>query len=188
MCHWNVATFRQEIHSKLLLMSGSPLVQLAPLLTEPWHFMGIGECMCWIFCMRASQLGFSVGTPSTWGYQCKFIFNHFKYKVFNKSYHGVQCFPNTNMNYTLVESILSFMLVVHWYQWPRLLPSLQRLFQARYLTTLSAADYMGLATDEQKSTVHWQTDTDRGKLKYLEENLSVCHCVCYKSHMDWPGI
>jgi hypothetical protein len=30
-------------------------------------------------------------------------------------------------------------------------------------------------------------DTDRGKLKDSEKNLSQCHFVHNKSHMDWPG-
>ena len=35
---------------------------------------------------------------------------------------------------------------------------------------------------------HWWNDTDRGKLKYWERNLSQCHFVQHKSHMDWLGI
>jgi hypothetical protein len=31
-------------------------------------------------------------------------------------------------------------------------------------------------------------DTDRGKLKNLEKNLSQCHFVHNKSHMDWPAL
>jgi hypothetical protein len=30
-------------------------------------------------------------------------------------------------------------------------------------------------------------DTDRGKAKNSEKNLSQCHSVHHKSHMDWPG-
>jgi len=31
-------------------------------------------------------------------------------------------------------------------------------------------------------------DPDRGKPKYWEENLSHCHFVRPKTHMDWPWI
>ena len=30
-------------------------------------------------------------------------------------------------------------------------------------------------------------DTDKGKLQYLEKNLSQLHFVHHKYHMDWPG-
>jgi hypothetical protein len=35
---------------------------------------------------------------------------------------------------------------------------------------------------------HWWNDTDRGKLKYWEKNLSQYHFVHHKTHMDRPGI
>jgi hypothetical protein len=31
---------------------------------------------------------------------------------------------------------------------------------------------------------HWWNETDSGKLKYSEKNLSQCHCVSHKSHID----
>jgi len=35
---------------------------------------------------------------------------------------------------------------------------------------------------------HWWNYTDLGKPEYLETNLSQCHFVYNKSHMDWPRI
>jgi hypothetical protein len=35
-----------------------------------------------------------------------------------------------------------------------------------------------------RATVEWYID--RGKPKDSEKNLSQCHLVCHKSHMDWP--
>jgi hypothetical protein len=35
---------------------------------------------------------------------------------------------------------------------------------------------------------HRWNEIDRGKPKYSEKNLSQCHFVYHKSHMDRPGI
>jgi hypothetical protein len=35
---------------------------------------------------------------------------------------------------------------------------------------------------------HWYNDNDREKLTFLDKNLSQCHFVHHKAHMDWPGI
>jgi hypothetical protein len=35
---------------------------------------------------------------------------------------------------------------------------------------------------------HRWNEIDRGKPKYSGKNLSQCHFVHRKSHMDWPGI
>jgi hypothetical protein len=35
---------------------------------------------------------------------------------------------------------------------------------------------------------HWWNDTERGKPKYTEKNLSQCHFIHHKFHVDWPGI
>lgn len=36
------------------------------------------------------------------------------------------------------------------------------------------------------SMEHWWNYTDLGKPEYLETNLSHCHFVYHKSHMQWP--
>jgi hypothetical protein len=33
----------------------------------------------------------------------------------------------------------------------------------------------------------WQYDIDKCKVKYAEKNLTHCHFVHNKSHVDWPG-
>jgi len=38
------------------------------------------------------------------------------------------------------------------------------------------------------SMERWYCDTDRGKQKYSEENLSKCHFVHKIPLMDWTGI
>jgi hypothetical protein len=38
------------------------------------------------------------------------------------------------------------------------------------------------------SMEHWKNNTDIIKQKYSERNLSQCHCVRHKPHIDWPGI
>jgi len=35
---------------------------------------------------------------------------------------------------------------------------------------------------------YWWNDTDRAAAKSMEENLSECHFIRYKSHIDWPGM
>jgi hypothetical protein len=35
---------------------------------------------------------------------------------------------------------------------------------------------------------HRWNEIDKGKPKYSGKNLSQCHFVHNKSHMDWPGI
>jgi hypothetical protein len=34
----------------------------------------------------------------------------------------------------------------------------------------------------------WWIDTDKGKQKYWDKNLSQCHSVHHTSHVDWSGI
>jgi hypothetical protein len=35
---------------------------------------------------------------------------------------------------------------------------------------------------------HWLNDSDKGKSKYSEKNLSQCHFLHQQSHTDWPGV
>jgi hypothetical protein len=38
------------------------------------------------------------------------------------------------------------------------------------------------------SVEHWWNDSDRGKLRHWERNLSKYHFFHHKRHVDWPGI
>jgi hypothetical protein len=38
------------------------------------------------------------------------------------------------------------------------------------------------------SVEHSWNDSDSEKPQYSDKNLSQCHFVNHKSHMDWPGI
>jgi hypothetical protein len=46
--------------------------------------------------------------------------------------------------------------------------------------------YTTLVVDVWMNMENWWNDTDRGKLKCLEEHLSQCHFLYHKSQMDWP--
>jgi hypothetical protein len=35
---------------------------------------------------------------------------------------------------------------------------------------------------------HWWNDTDMEKPTYSKENMSKCHFLHHKYHMDWPEI
>jgi len=37
-------------------------------------------------------------------------------------------------------------------------------------------------------TEDWWIDTDGGKQKYWDQNLSQCHAFRHKSHVDWSDI
>jgi len=43
------------------------------------------------------------------------------------------------------------------------------------------------ATCTRRGVRNCWNDTDSGKQKYWERNLSQCHCVHRRSHMDWHG-
>lgn len=43
-------------------------------------------------------------------------------------------------------------------------------------------------SDEWMSVVHWWNNIDRTKQNHLERNLTQCHSVDHKSHIDWPWV
>jgi hypothetical protein len=46
-------------------------------------------------------------------------------------------------------------------------------------------DYATSVTEECMSVEKWCKDTGTGKVNYAQKNLSWCHFVCNKCHMDW---
>ena len=53
---------------------------------------------------------------------------------------------------------------------------------------LGEKHYTAWVVDGWMSMEQWWNDSDRGKLKYLDDNLSQCHLVHHKFHTDWPRI
>jgi hypothetical protein len=49
-------------------------------------------------------------------------------------------------------------------------------------------DYIASVIDELMSLKHWWNGTDREELKYSERNLSQCHFVHHKSHVERFGL
>jgi hypothetical protein len=53
---------------------------------------------------------------------------------------------------------------------------------------LGEKHYIAWVVGEWMGMERWWNDTDRGKLKCWKKNLSYCHFIHHKSHMDWPGV
>jgi hypothetical protein len=47
------------------------------------------------------------------------------------------------------------------------------------------SDYTASVTEECMSVEKWWNDTDMRKINYTQKNLSRCHFVSNKFHMDW---
>jgi hypothetical protein len=54
------------------------------------------------------------------------------------------------------------------------------------LWTAATKEHIVHTPDDKNWRAKWN-DTDRGNPKNSEKNLSQCHSIHYKSHMDWPG-
>jgi hypothetical protein len=53
---------------------------------------------------------------------------------------------------------------------------------------VNCRDYTTQGTDKQLSRKHRKNDTDSGKPKYMDRNLSQCHFANKKPHMVSPEI
>ena len=60
-------------------------------------------------------------------------------------------------------------------------------FSELYSDNVNYQDYIPLVMIEWMSMKHWWNNSDRGKPKYLEENLSQCQSLDHKSHTNSPG-
>jgi len=58
-----------------------------------------------------------------------------------------------------------------------------------YLMTMSVSEVIeALVRYSQMGMMHLRDDADKGKLKYSEKNIHLCHLIHHKGSKDWPGM
>ena len=66
-----------------------------------------------------------------------------------------------------------------------LLPFLYDFLLRRFILRIPRSTLLSLCL---KNTERWKNNSERGKQKYSEKNLSRCHFVHHNSQMNWAGL
>jgi len=150
-----------------------------------WPYINTIEYHFLIWWLLISIHPVAIGSFVSYG--CLFVNKYFKIPFID----SLNCMQMTCILFAYTQSVQATPVtwMNHMLLWPPLPNILLFSFKCPVNNTLSCKYYRVLVTAEWNvSMEHWQHDTERGKLKYSEKNLSQCHCGHHKSYIDRPRI